>query len=137
MIYRIIRIMLTRRSLLALLLLRAASAFTATRSGRRSLVDVTTRVRDSSLYSEESSSSSSDQDGDLFASDPASTTPEFLSGLWHLIAKGNHMVRGVSGEKKKRNVPFQFPAVFFFFVYLHFFLNFPRHSLISNHYSQK
>jgi len=28
--------------------------------------------------------------------DPAKTTPEFLAGLWRLIAKGNHMVRGES-----------------------------------------
>lgn len=31
-----------------------------------------------------------------FSSDPARTTPEFLAGLWRLIAKGNTMVRGVS-----------------------------------------
>ena len=30
------------------------------------------------------------------SSDPARTTPEFLAGLWRLIAKGNTMVRGVS-----------------------------------------
>jgi len=29
-------------------------------------------------------------------SDPAKTTPEFLTGLWKLIAKGNHMVKGES-----------------------------------------
>ena len=28
--------------------------------------------------------------------DPAKTTPEFLAGLWRLIAQGNDMVRGVS-----------------------------------------
>lgn len=28
--------------------------------------------------------------------DHAKTTPQFLAGLWKLIAKGNHMVRGVS-----------------------------------------
>ena len=35
-------------------------------------------------------------DGDLHPSDAAVTTPEFLAGLWQLIARGNHMVRGVS-----------------------------------------
>jgi len=30
------------------------------------------------------------------SSDPARTTPEFLAGLWRLIAKGNTMVRGES-----------------------------------------
>ena len=29
-------------------------------------------------------------------SHPAKTTPQFLAGLWRLIAEGNHMVRGVS-----------------------------------------
>ena len=28
-------------------------------------------------------------------SDPAKTTPQFLTGLWKLIARGNHMVKGV------------------------------------------
>ena len=33
---------------------------------------------------------------DAFQTDPAKTTPEFIAGLWKLIAKGNHMVKGVS-----------------------------------------
>ena len=37
--------------------------------------------------------------------DPAKTTPEFLAGLWRLIAQGNDMVRGVSP------VPWMLPAL--------------------------
>ena len=37
-----------------------------------------------------------DKQDDAFPTDPAKTTPEFLAGLWKLIAKGNHMVKGVS-----------------------------------------
>jgi hypothetical protein len=37
-----------------------------------------------------------DDDENVLPSDPASTTPEFLAGLWQLIAQGNNMVRGVS-----------------------------------------
>ena len=35
-------------------------------------------------------------DVDFHPSDDAKTTPEFLAGLWQLIARGNHMIRGVS-----------------------------------------
>lgn len=81
--------MVPRASLLALLFLRAASAFT-TAPGRT--IDFAKGRSGSRRYSAEPSN----QDGDLFPSDPASTTPQFLSGLWQLIAKGNSMVRGVS-----------------------------------------
>lgn len=37
-----------------------------------------------------------EDDETVLPSDPASTTPEFLAGLWQLIAQGNNMVRGVS-----------------------------------------
>lgn len=37
-----------------------------------------------------------DNDDDLHPSDPATTTPQFLSGLWQLIAQGNNLVRGES-----------------------------------------
>lgn len=35
-------------------------------------------------------------DEDLDIIDSAETTPQFLSGLWQLIARGNSMVKGVS-----------------------------------------
>jgi hypothetical protein len=34
--------------------------------------------------------------GELYPSDLARTTSQFLSGLWHLITRGNSMARGVS-----------------------------------------
>ena len=45
---------------------------------------------------EEEGGAPSKGDNDLHPSDDASTTPQFLAGLWQLIARGNHMVRGVS-----------------------------------------
>ena len=60
------------------------------------------------LYSEQtstesidSSSANNSDDEDLHPSDAAATTPEFLAALWQLIAKGNHMVRGVSIAGKR------------------------------------
>lgn len=35
-----------------------------------------------------------DDEEDAIQSDPAKTTPQFLAGLWRLIAKGNHMFKG-------------------------------------------
>lgn len=37
------------------------------------------------------------EDGDIEPVDQANTTAQFLSGLWQLIARGNTMVKGVSG----------------------------------------
>lgn len=37
-----------------------------------------------------------DDGEDAIPVDHAKTTAQFLAGLWKLIAKGNHMVRGVS-----------------------------------------
>jgi hypothetical protein len=51
------------------------------------------QTRKSALYETVTEEETSE---DLFPSDPAKTTPEFLAGLWNLIAKGNTMVRGVS-----------------------------------------
>lgn len=37
-----------------------------------------------------------DDDDEFHAVDAAQSTTQFLSGLWQLIAQGNHMTRGVS-----------------------------------------
>lgn len=79
-------------------------------------------------------SSSTDEDGDLHPSDDAKTTPEFLAGLWQLIAKGNHMVRGVSINSKgssfclarKKNVVWLIDSTFFLCLLCHSFLAFQR-----------
>jgi hypothetical protein len=51
------------------------------------------------LYSQSQSSLKDPQadyeDGEWHPMDPAYTTPQFLSALWHLIARGNQMVKGV------------------------------------------
>lgn len=39
-----------------------------------------------------------EDDEAILPSDPASTTTEFLAGLWQLIAQGNSLVRGVRVE---------------------------------------
>ena len=41
------------------------------------------------------------QDADEFyPHDPAETTPQLLKSIWHQIAQGNSMVKGVSGKHK-------------------------------------
>jgi hypothetical protein len=37
-----------------------------------------------------------DDDDEMIPSDQATTTTQFLAGLWTLIAQGNNMVKGVS-----------------------------------------
>ena len=59
------------------------------------------RVRDSSLFADASDTAvkaeeKQEDEIDGIPVDHAKTTPQFLAGLWKLIAKGNHMVRGVS-----------------------------------------
>lgn len=88
-----------RNSIALLLLFQAASAFTVPGSSHTRTSAI---IRSGPLYSEAVPSdavaddSQADNGDDLFPSDPAKTTPQFLSALWHLIAKGNTMVRGVS-----------------------------------------
>ena len=55
-------------------------------------------IGNSRLFADATSSeiASADKKDDAFETDPAKTTPEFLAGLWRLIAKGNDMVKGVS-----------------------------------------
>jgi hypothetical protein len=55
------------------------------------------RISSGALQSEDSDDDSDDDDDDLIPSNPARTTSEFLASLWQLIARGNQMVRGVSG----------------------------------------
>jgi hypothetical protein len=55
--------------------------------------------RGSSATLQSENSDDDDGDDDLIPSDPARTTPEFLASLWQLIARGNQMVRGVSGVR--------------------------------------
>mmetsp|Transcript_23095 Transcript_23095/g.54588 ORF Transcript_23095/g.54588 Transcript_23095/m.54588 type:complete len:535 (-) Transcript_23095:129-1733(-) len=53
-------------------------------------------VGSSRLFADATSSvvETADAQDDAFPTDPAKTTPEFLAGLWKLIAKGNDMVKG-------------------------------------------
>jgi hypothetical protein len=90
---------LSATSLLLLWLLSAASAFTTPTTRHFS------RPRSwhviSALYSEQNGAEKGTQTdnsdgGEFHPSDPARTTPQFLTGLWQLIARGNTMVRGVS-----------------------------------------
>jgi hypothetical protein len=87
---------------LGLLLAAAASAFTI--PTRNFSLQSSYQVSKQLLYSAQSdtvegdSQAGEDDDGELelHPSDPAKTTSQFLTGLWHLIARGNNMVRGVS-----------------------------------------
>ena len=59
------------------------------------------RVGDSCLFADTSDTAvkaeeKQDDEIDGIPVNHAKTTPQFLAGLWKLIAKGNHMVRGVS-----------------------------------------
>jgi len=49
-----------------------------------------------------------DDEEEFIASDPAETTTQFLSGLWQLIARGNHMVRGESATVLFPNMESEF-----------------------------
>ena len=54
----------------------------------------------SRLFAEKSDSAvKAAEEATAIPTDPAKTTPQFLAGLWRLIAKGNDMVRGVSGTE--------------------------------------
>jgi hypothetical protein len=89
--------MLTRTPLLALFLSPAVTGFSVRCQSVFQSPSVST-VRSSRLYSESNDVVNDLQveSEDLYLDDDASTTSQFLSGLWQLIAKGNTMVRGVS-----------------------------------------
>jgi hypothetical protein len=52
------------------------------------------RIGNSRLFAD--ASDTAVKTADAIPTDPAKTKPEFLAGLWRLIAKGNKMVRDVS-----------------------------------------
>jgi hypothetical protein len=86
---------------LVLFLLSAASAFTIpTRNFALQSSYQVSKQLDSAQSDtvQGDSQAGEDDDGELHPSDPARTTSQFLSGLWHLIARGNNMVRGVSSR---------------------------------------
>lgn len=83
------------------LLVSTASAFTSSSLFTPKALLVPSRITKSVIYSATSGdadvkTSQEGDDGDFHPSDSAVTTPEFLAGLWQLIARGNDMVRGVS-----------------------------------------
>jgi len=65
------------------------------RIGTRS-VKHQTSIRNSRLFADAISSEvkTADKKDNSLPTDPAKTTPEFLAGLWKLIAKGNTMIKG-------------------------------------------
>ena len=55
----------------------------------------------STLGDKTSASVTEEEEDEFHQSNPAGTTPQFLSGLWQLIAQGNTLVRGVSSVTDK------------------------------------
>jgi hypothetical protein len=90
--------MLSRAPLLALLVSPAATGFSVRCQSVFQSPSVSTVRSSSRLYLESNDVIDDAQVGseDLYLADDASTTSQFLAGLWQLIAKGNTMVRGVS-----------------------------------------
>ena len=54
---------------------------------------VSMRLQSQEQQSSFDGTSAADDDEEFHPSDPARTTPQFLSGLWQLIARGNNLVR--------------------------------------------
>lgn len=89
--------MLSRTQLLALFLSPGATGFNVNFQSVFHSHGSST-VRTPALYAESNdvASDSQSESEDFFLEDDASTTSQFLAGLWQTIAKGNTMVRGVS-----------------------------------------
>jgi hypothetical protein len=91
--------MSTTTMMLVLFLLSVASAFTIP---TRNIALQSSNQVSKQLYSAQSDTvqgdpqAGEDDDGEMHPSNPGRTTSQFLSGLWHLIARGNTLVRGVS-----------------------------------------
>jgi hypothetical protein len=79
---------------------RAASG----RFDNRQLPQTKLKLKSAAKKEDESASAAAaadEGDDEFHQSDPAHTTTQFLSGLWHLIAHGNTLVRGVSQSDRQ------------------------------------
>ena len=83
----------------------STSSHTVTTKRRQRIGTISTKhqgdTRNSCLFADASDTAvktveKQDDEEPTIPTDPAKTTPQFLAGLWKLIAKGNHLVRGVS-----------------------------------------